>query len=123
VSLAVLPLFHVTGMQNGMNGTLYVGATVVLLPRWDRDAAAQLCPALPRHRHADDRDHGGGLLSNPRLGEYDLSSICRLSGGGAAMPEAVATRLKELLPARLHRRLWHVRDDCRPRTSTRPSGP
>jgi fatty-acyl-CoA synthase len=38
-------------MQGGMNGPLYVGATVVLLPRWDRDAAAQLHPALPRHRH------------------------------------------------------------------------
>ena len=28
------------------------------------------------------------LLSNPRLAEYDLSSIRRLSGGGAAMPDA-----------------------------------
>jgi fatty-acyl-CoA synthase len=35
------------------------------------------------------------LLSNPRLAEYDLSSL-RLSGGGAAMPEAVAHALKEL---------------------------
>jgi len=36
------------------------------------------------------------LLSNPRLAEYDLTSIRRLSGGGAAMPEAVATQLKEI---------------------------
>jgi fatty-acyl-CoA synthase len=30
------------------------------------------------------------LLANPRLGDYDLSSLRRMSGGGAAMPEAVA---------------------------------
>ncbi|HSW25411.1 MAG TPA: AMP-binding protein, partial [Burkholderiaceae bacterium] len=47
VGLAVLPLFHVTGMQTNMNGAIYNAATVVLLPRWDRDAAA-LC--VQRHR-------------------------------------------------------------------------
>jgi fatty-acyl-CoA synthase len=96
VSLAVLPLFHVTGMQNGMNGTLFVGATVVLLPRWDRDAAAQL---IQRYKVTGTQmivTMVVDLLSNPRLGEYDLSSIARLSGGGAAMPEAIATKLKEV---------------------------
>ena len=34
--LAVAPFFHVTGMQGGMNGPLYNGNTLVLLPRWDR---------------------------------------------------------------------------------------
>ena len=96
VSLVVLPLFHVTGMQNGMNGSLYVGATIVLLPRWDRDAAAQL---IQRYRVTGTQmivTMVVDLLSNPRLGEYDLSSIQRLSGGGAAMPEAIATKLKEV---------------------------
>ena len=96
VSLAVLPLFHVPGMQNGMNGTLFVGATVVLLPRWDRDAAAQL---IQRYKVTGTQmivTMVVDLLSNPRLGEYDLSSIARLSGGGAAMPEAIATKLKEV---------------------------
>ncbi len=96
VQLAVLPFFHVTGMQNGMNGSLYVGATIVLLPRWDREAAAQL---IQRYRVTGTQmivTMVVDLLSNPRLAEYDLSSIRRLSGGGAAMPEAVATKLKEV---------------------------
>ena len=42
VFLTVLPLFHVTGMAGSMNGPLYAGATIVVLPRWDRDTAA-LC--------------------------------------------------------------------------------
>ena len=96
VSLTVLPLFHVTGMQGGMNSPLYTGSTIVLLPRWDRDAAAQL---IARYRVTNTQMIGTmvvNLLSNPRLAEYDLSSIRRLSGGGAAMPEAVAAKLQEL---------------------------
>ncbi len=96
VQLAVLPFFHVTGMQNGMNGSLYAGATVVLLPRWDRDAAAQI---IQRYRITGTQMIAAmvvDLLSNPRLAEYDFSSIRRLSGGGAAMPQAIATKLKEL---------------------------
>ncbi len=96
VALTVLPFFHVTGMQNGMNGSIYVGATIVLLPRWDRDAAAQL---IQRYQVSNTQmivTMVVDLLSNPRLAEYDLTSIRRLSGGGAAMPEAVATQLQEI---------------------------
>jgi len=96
VSLTVLPLFHVTGMQGGMNSPLYTGSTIVLLPRWDRDAAAQL---IARYRVTNTQmivTMVVDLLSNPRLAEYNLSSIRRLSGGGAAMPEAVAAKLQEL---------------------------
>ncbi|HVL77364.1 MAG TPA: AMP-binding protein, partial [Noviherbaspirillum sp.] len=32
VGLAVLPFFHVTGMQGSMSGPLFVGSTIVLLP-------------------------------------------------------------------------------------------
>jgi len=94
--LAVLPFFHVTGMQNSMNGPIYQGATIVIMPRWDRNVAAQLV----------ERFHVTGwtavptmvvdLLSSPDLEKYDLSSIRAMGGGGAAMPEAIAQKLKEL---------------------------
>ena len=37
------------------------------------------------------------FLSNPNLGKYDLSSLRLLGGGGAAMPEAVARKLEEVI--------------------------
>jgi fatty-acyl-CoA synthase len=93
--MAVAPMFHVTGMQGALNGPLYVGCTVVLLPRWDRDTAAR---CVERYRI-------GGWTAvptmiqdfylNPNLHQYDISSIRRLSGGGAAMPAAVARRLEQ----------------------------
>ncbi len=47
VIMGVAPLFHLLGMQNCMNLPILLGATVVLLPRWDRQVAAQL---MARHR-------------------------------------------------------------------------
>ena len=97
VALSVLPLFHVTGMQGGMNGPLFTGATIVLMARWDRDLAAE---CIRRHRVNATQLISTmviDLLSSPRVMEYDLSSIKRLSGGGAAMPEAIARRMQELL--------------------------
>lgn len=35
------------------------------------------------------------FLANPNLQKYDLSSLVRIGGGGAAMPEAVAVKLQE----------------------------
>jgi len=37
------------------------------------------------------------FLSNPKLDRYDLSSLRVLGGGGAAMPEALARRLEEVI--------------------------
>ena len=36
------------------------------------------------------------FLSNPNLGSYDLSSLRYMSGGGSAMPAAVAQRLEDM---------------------------
>jgi len=94
--LTVLPLFHVTGMSGSMNGPLFVGATVVVLPRWDRDAAAQL---MQRYRISIWQAISTmvvDFLANPRIGDYDISSLQAIRGGGAAMPKAVAQRLKDL---------------------------
>ena len=94
VYLAVLPFFHVTGMTGGMNGPIFLGATVVVLPRWDRDAAAA---CIARYRVTVWQVISTMMidfLSNPKLSDYDLSSIQGIRGGGAAMPEAIVRKLK-----------------------------
>ncbi|MFN4361734.1 MAG: long-chain fatty acid--CoA ligase [Hylemonella sp.] len=96
VYLSVLPFFHVTGMAGSMNGPLFAGATIVILSRWDRDVAAQ---CIQRQRIGIWQAISTmvvDFLSNPRLGEYDLSSLQGVRGGGAAMPEAIAKKLKDL---------------------------
>ena len=97
VVLGVLPLFHLTGMQANMNVPIQLGGTTVLMTRWDRDVAAEL---IQRHRVTGVTGITTMLvdfLANPDLGRYDLSSIIRIGGGGAAMPEAVAAKLEGML--------------------------
>jgi fatty-acyl-CoA synthase len=94
--MAVAPLFHVTGMQGGMNGPMYVGNTVVMLPRWDRKVAAECVQRYRISSWTAVPTMIQDFFANPDIGEYDLSSIRRLSGGGAAMPAAVAQRLLDM---------------------------
>jgi fatty-acyl-CoA synthase len=96
VSLAVLPFFHVTGMQSVMNSMIYVGGALVILPRWDRDAAGQLITRYKVTNWTLIPTMMIDFLANPRLQEYDISSLKRVSGGGAAMPAAVAQKLLDL---------------------------
>jgi len=95
VSLGVVPMFHITGMLYGVLAPVYQGSTVVLMPRWDRELAGRL---ISRHRVT----HWTciptmiiDLFGSPNYRSFDLSSLCYLSGGGAAMPHAVAERLRQ----------------------------
>jgi len=97
VVLGVLPMFHLTGMQFNMNHPIQLGGTTVLMTRWDRDTAAEL---IERHRVTGVTAITTMIvdfLANPELGRYDLSSIVRIGGGGAAMPEAVASKIEHTL--------------------------
>ncbi len=94
VSLGVVPMFHITGMMYGVLGSVYLGSTVVLMPRWDRELAGRL---ISHHRVT----HWTciptmiiDLFGSPNYKSFDLSSLRYLSGGGAAMPHAVAERLQ-----------------------------
>jgi fatty-acyl-CoA synthase len=95
--LSVVPMFHITGMMYGVLGSVYLGCTSVLMPRWDRELAGRL---ISRHRIT----HWTciptmiiDLMASPNWRSFDLSSLRYLSGGGAAMPQAVAERLREEL--------------------------
>jgi len=95
VFLAVAPLFHMLGMQNAMNLPMTLGATVVMLPRWNAAAAARL---IERHRVSVWAAPPAMLIdffAHPEAQRRDLSSLALLSGGGAAMPESVAAMLQK----------------------------
>jgi fatty-acyl-CoA synthase len=96
VHLSVLPLFHVTGMQGGMNAPLYAGSTIVVMPRWDRDAAARSISHYGITAWQCISTMMVDFLSNPRLDEYDLSTLAGVRGGGAAMPDAIVAKLRNL---------------------------
>ena len=94
VSLGVVPMFHITGMMYSVLSSVYLGSTIVLMPRWDRELAGR---QISRYRVT----HWTciptmviDLFGSPNYKRFDLSSLRYLSGGGAAMPQAVAERLQ-----------------------------
>ncbi len=93
VSLGVVPMFHITGFIYGCLGPVAGGHTTVILPRWDRELVGRL---IARHQVT----HWTciptmiiDLFASPHYDSFDLRSLKFLSGGGAAMPQAVAQRL------------------------------
>ncbi|OOG52193.1 long-chain fatty acid--CoA ligase [Polaromonas sp. C04] len=95
VTLAVVPMFHITGMVSQMHAAIYAAATMVVMPRWDRDLAGRLISAWRVTHWTNIPTMVIDLLASPHFDQYDLSSLVSIGGGGAAMPQAVAQRLFE----------------------------
>mgnify|MGYP003147790855 FL=1 len=96
VQLCTLPFFHVTGMTGSMNSPIFSGATMVIMTRWDRNVAGTLIERYKVTGWTNIVTMAVDFLSNPDLGKYDISSLVTIGGGGAAMPQAVAKKLKDL---------------------------
>ncbi len=97
VVMGVLPFFHIYGMTVILNAAVYVGATIVTLPRFDleqflgviqkyRVTVANLVPPIVL-----------GLAKHPLVEKYDLSSLRLIISGaaplGADVAEACAQRV------------------------------
>ncbi|SPB13775.1 long-chain fatty acid--CoA ligase [Caballeronia novacaledonica] len=95
IYLAVAPMFHLLGLQNGVNAPVFMGGTIVLLPRWDCRTAAEL---IARHRvtfWAAPPPMLVEFFAQPGIETFDLSSLSVVLGGGAAVPAGTAKLMKE----------------------------
>lgn len=101
VMLGVLPFFHVFAMTAVMNLSIRIGATIIMMPRFNLEEVMKtidrkkptLFPAVPTiytainmHRHR---------------GRYDLSSIKFCLSGGAPLPVEVKNEFEALTGCRL----------------------
>ena len=90
VVLAVLPFFHIYGMQVLMNDQLHHGATLVTMPRFDLGQALSLI-----ERHQVTRFFAVppivlALAKHPAVGDYDISSLRQVLSGAAPLGAEVA---------------------------------
>ena len=95
IALLVVPMFHITGMVSVMHANIYMGATLVMMPRWDRELAGRLISNWKVTSWTNIPTMVIDLMASPNFAHYDLSSLVHIGGGGAAMPQAVAQRLLE----------------------------
>ena len=92
VILAVLPFFHIYGMQVLMNGALFHGARAVTMPRFDLAEFLGLIQTHGVTRVAAVPPIVLALAKHPMVDGYDLSSLVQV-GSGAAPLSADVERL------------------------------
>jgi len=100
-AVAALPLFHIFAQTCVMICSIAAGGTVVILPRFERDAALR---AIKRYRPAF--FHGVptmflALSEAPNARRYGLHSLRMCLSGGAPLPGEVAQRFEAVTGARL----------------------
>lgn len=96
VHLMTLPLFHVTGMVHSMHMPILSGSTMVVMTRWNRNTAVELIKNLGCTHWVAIATMVVDFLANPSLKAEDISTLTSISGGGAALPEAVGEKLFQL---------------------------
>ena len=96
--LLSVPFFHATGCFAVLNPTVFSGAKLVLMRKWDPVRAFEL---IERERVT----LAGGvptiawqLIEHPLRGNYDLSSLESVSYGGAPSAPELVRRIKEAFP-------------------------
>lgn len=97
VVLGAAPMYHVSGLCHAVTSPIFAGAAITIIPRWDRSMVIEAIEtygvthaSLPPTAIID-------LLSAVDIAERKLSTIRRISSGGAAMPEAIWARLRDVL--------------------------
>jgi acyl-CoA synthetase (AMP-forming)/AMP-acid ligase II len=97
VVLAVLPMYHIAGIQIVMNPALSSGATVVTLPRFDLEAFLAAIERYQVTRIVVAPPIVLALAKHPIVDRYDLSSLRVIASGAAPLSgelaRAAATRV------------------------------
>ena len=97
IGLAVLPFFHIYGMQVLMNGWLAEGSTVVTMPRFDMEQALATVEKQKITQFFAVPPIILGLAKSPLIDKFDLSSLTRVFSGaaplGAELAEEASARI------------------------------
>ncbi len=97
-SLLSVPFFHATGCFAILNPSLFAGAKLVMMRKWDAIRAFEL---IERERVT----MAGGvptiawqLIEHPARGDYDLSSLESVAYGGAPSAPELVRKIREAFP-------------------------
>lgn len=101
VVLCALPFFHVYGMTVGMNYAIMNYSKMVIIPKFDTKQILQgiqsqkvtVFPGAPTMYI--------GLINDPNIGKYDLSSIQVCISGSAPLPIEVQQKFEKLTGGKL----------------------
>ncbi|NNC93675.1 MAG: AMP-binding protein, partial [Acidimicrobiia bacterium] len=90
VIVAVLPFFHIYGMEVLMNGVLYNGGTAVTMPRFDLEEFLRIIQEHKVTRAYVVPPIVLALAKHPLVDDYDLSSLRSVFSGAAPLGAELA---------------------------------
>lgn len=96
ITLSVLPLSNVLGMQQAMNCPIYMGNTMVLLSRFDLEAMLKAIEMYKVTLLVNVAPIDQAIATYPYTKNYDLSSLRLCVSGGAPVPLPVFEKFKEV---------------------------
>ncbi len=110
--LAVLPLFHITGLVHGMHLPIILNAEVIMLPnftmpsmlstvsKYQIEELLLVPPIIIR------------LVRDPVVDDYDLSCIKRFSSGAAPVSDEILQQLKAKFPNTGFKQGYGMTESC-----------
>jgi long-chain acyl-CoA synthetase len=97
-SLLVVPLFHVTGCSATLGPAVALGSKLVLMRRWDAEAAMALIERERVNATGGVPTIAWQLIEHPARANYDLSTLESVTYGGAPSAPELVRKLKEAFP-------------------------
>ena len=94
--LAVLPFFHVFSMTAQMNLSIFTGAEIVMLPKFDLKQTLETINKEKPTIFAGVPTIYKAITDYKDVGKYDLSSLDVCISGGAPLPEEIMQGFKKL---------------------------
>ena len=99
--MGVLPFFHVFAMTAVMNMSIYLGAVIIMHPRFELDTVLDDINKKKPTLFDGVPTMFGAINAHPKLKEFDLKSIKACISGGAPLPLDVKKRFEELSGCKL----------------------
>jgi len=93
--ILIVPLFHVTGCIPVMMSCFYAGLKLVIMYKWDPEAALELIEREKVTNFVGVPTQSWDLLESPRFAEFDTSSLTNIGGGGAPAPPKLVYRVED----------------------------
>lgn len=92
ILIAVLPLFHITAMNDLLNMPMFIGAPLVIMARFDVEALLQAVERYKVTYTVIATPIVIMMAHHPAFGKYNISSLVKVGIGGAALPTPIAEK-------------------------------
>ncbi|MDR2323881.1 MAG: AMP-binding protein [Acidovorax sp.] len=93
ISLASVPMFHITGLLYYVLVNVFIGTTTLLINRWDKRLASSLIKKYGVTHWTCIPTMVADIMGDDSYKDFGFQRLRYISGGGTGMPKALADRL------------------------------